>query len=253
MIVLLWEIRKNLNTGQMKMNKKINIILTAGFLLLVSVFSYGSDGQCPALKTRVADSSEIFINGWEYNLQQAANGHPFVFSKIWQYGKINSDLGIRKDLLMNYDIYQDVLLIQIFRNNQPYQIVLNPEYINSFEIDKHLFINPLKFEGFQQSELSGYYELIYDSEIKFFLKRVKKYSGGDGMEGSSYNTDIENYIYANGQVYRIKNRRSIYRIYPDHKKDIKKYMRRNRILLKNEDLSGMSDFMRFLENLAADE
>ncbi len=235
------------------MNKKMNIILTTGFLLLVSVFSYGSNGYCSALNTQVADSSEIFINGWEYNLQQSANGHPFVFSKIWQYGKINSELGTRNDLLMNYDIYQDVLLVQIFRDNQPYQIILNPEYINSFEIDEHTFFNPLKFEGLQQIELSGYYELIYDSKIKFFLKRVKKYSEGDGMEGSRYNSDLEKYIYANGRVHMIKNKRSIYRIYPDHKNDIKKYMRRNRIFIKNDDLPGMSDFMRFLENLIDDE
>lgn len=235
------------------MKKNIGIILLIEVFLFMSMCLYANYGHDNTIKTGQNDSLEIFINGWEYSFQQVSNGHPFVFSKIWKYGIINSDLGIRKNFLMNYDIYQDVLLIQIFRNNKPHHIVLNPEYINSFQIDDHLFFNPLKSEEFHKNELNGYYELVYDSKIKFFLKRIKKYSEGDAMEGSSYNPDLEKYIYVDGQTHKIKNKRSFYRIFPDHKKNISKYLRRNQILIKSNDLTGTLDFLRYLEKMIADE
>ena len=177
------------------MLKLITKIVIAGFFVFSTTTIEGNKGFIlNEIQAETVDSSKRFINGWEYQLVQANNGHPFVFSKIWQYGRINSDLGKRDDLLMNYDIFQDVLVIQVFRDDKPRHIVLNPCYIKSFEIEGHKFVNPGKNLDWEITDSRGYYELIYDSDIKFFVKRIKKHNAGDGLGGSNYDYDMKRFI-----------------------------------------------------------
>jgi hypothetical protein len=125
-----------------------NIIKISFFLVFLSVntqiqiFGCEADGTADLMLNN--DTTDIFINGWEYKIVSASDGHPFAFSKIWNFDTIFSSLGIRTNYLMNYDIYQDALVIQSFINNQPYQITLNSGYIKSFlleGINKKMTVN----------------------------------------------------------------------------------------------------------------
>lgn len=238
MIVLLWGIMANLHTGHDIMNelKKIWSLSLFFFLGINSGFSQ-----------MLADTSDIFINGWGYSIEQAANGHPYVFSKIWQYGSIESELGTRSNYLMNYDAYQDKLIIQTFRNNYPVQIVLNPRYIKSFVIDEHVFFNPKNLPGYASVDIKGYYELVYDGELKYIIKRAKKLVDEGNLKGMTYQQDLKTFIVYEGKLYTLKNKRSLYRIFPEQKKEISRFMRDSQIILKSANIAEIAELLKFIE------
>ncbi|MGC9344615.1 MAG: hypothetical protein ACP5E3_18055 [Bacteroidales bacterium] len=195
------------------------------------------------------DSSDIFINGWEYRMVPARSGHPFVFSKVWQFEEINSDLGVRNDYLMNYDVYQDELVIQTFFQGSPAQIVLNPANIRSFKIEEHHFINPQKLPDLAETGLKGYYEIIYEGNLKFFIKHIKQISDEGSMKGRAYESKIDYFIFLDDNLYSIKNKRSLLKIFPEYKKEISRYMRDQQILINSASVLSLKALMNYVDQL----
>jgi hypothetical protein len=242
MIVPLLEMYVNRCTGMINMKRYLLISCFAALVVFL---------KAEGLSNR-SDSTDIFINGWEYRLVPARNSHPFVFSKVWNFDEINSELGTRKDFLMNYDIYQDVLVIQTFINGSPAQIVLNPANIISFSIEGRNFINPHKVPQLARTPLNGYYELVYKGDLIFLAKHSSKITEEGSINGRAYEAEVDYYVFWKDRVFSFRNKRSFLKIFPAYKKEISRYMRDQNILMNAASLQALKEMIKYVDVLVTD-
>lgn len=219
-------------------------------VILFSVNGIASGNSIGAAKYCQSDSASNMINGWEYYMRSAHTGHPFYISNIFQKGTIDSDLGYGRDVLIMYDCYKDGLIMQILNNGKPYQIVMNPEFIKGFQLHGKKFINLGKYEGVGNEKYRNYYELLFDGNIKLLCAHEKVFSDDNSGSGSSYNANIQWFFYKDSELFELKNSRSLYFIYPEKKKEIKKYLKENQLILKimpERDWIKLAEFCSMFE------
>jgi hypothetical protein len=161
-----------------------------------------------------------FVNGWEYRVKIAASGTPFLKSNEWITGRLKCDAGTFDRLLMNYDLYQEVLVIQQNIEGKPCVFAMNPIFVQDFWLSGFHFRN-IQDAGNEASP--GYYELLYDGKVQILRKWKKKIIDEKVINGSSFRTEQRMFIMYQNKLIPIRGRRSIANIFPDHAKEISRY------------------------------
>ncbi len=203
-------------------------------------------------KLNSCDSSMFYINGWEYQSVPAGEGHPFLIEKAWREGVVYSKLNPRVESFLNYDIYRDELVIQTFIDKKMYQIALNPLYINKFQLDDRNFINPSAINFPQHKSLNGYYELLVDEKIKFIVKWRKSLVDTDDFTGDRYELTSKGLLLYSGKILELRNKRSLYKFFPEYKREISSYLRNRQIYIKSADNDQLGSLVRYINSQISD-
>lgn len=247
MIVPMWAKLPNPGTGLM--NK---LRITGILLLLMTVLTCKAEaGNLNVLSP--PDSSFIFINGWQYHLTPANQGHPFLNEKSWKFGSLDSELGEIEEVLMNYDTYRDELVVQQIIRGEPGLIVLNPLYINSFQLDGMSFVNTGRM-GFEADPgFQGYFRILYGGDLYLLRKYSKNLEETGSTAGSSFEPETRNFLVYQGDFYEIRGNSSIYAVFPRFKKEIRSYLRSNRIILRSTSDIELISLVKYCEQLIREE
>lgn len=134
----------------------------------------------------------------------------------WMEASIMYDNQLYNRVRIKYDIDQQIAYISHPLNSQ--LISLNQRLVNWFRTPAGVF-KPKKDE-------TGYYLIIFEGTQLSFIKESSKRLVIADREFDYARTD-ELYLIINDQKTRIKNARSYLKLFPTHKKEIKKFMRLN--------------------------
>jgi len=179
------------------------------------------------------DNTQLVLGTYQ-KIQLSVNSHPFFIDKYWIKGSLAYRGQKFQNINMRYDIFQDYVIIthptNLTLSNQP--IRLFNEELESFELEGHTFLNLSDLvEG------KGIYESLFKGEkLHFVSKRVKEFAVESNSENAEYKTFDYYYIVRKNELNRIKNRKSFIKLYPDLKKEIKKFTISNGLSgnMKNE-------------------
>lgn len=172
------------------------------------------------------------------------NNDRFYFDN-YTLGSVVYDNQLYNNVLLNYDINNDDLIIKPNGINDKMPIILNKSKVNSFTVDGKTYSN-LGYNKILNDEIvSGFFEeVLSNNKIKFYVKHEKyrKKIISDNLVYDDFTATTSFVIYYNEQYYKITNKKSLLKIFPELKKNINEYYSNNSSVEK-------SNKIKFLENL----
>ena len=187
------------------------------------------------------------INGIKYlYLYSNIDGHPFFGENRFCTGSLVIADREYQDVYLKYEIYNQKIILQYspFSGGTD-QILLKNEDIHEFKIDDKLF----RKYSFSETG-TRFYQVVTSGKIYclYYWEKILNYSTLSAFNFS--NQKKESYLVKNGKPYRFKSKKQFRRLFPvQHQKEIKQFIRNNKIRLKNESDSNMRRLLEFCNQL----
>lgn len=187
------------------------------------------------------------INGIKYlYLYSNVDGHPFFAENQFYSGSLVMADKEYQNVYLKYDLYNQNMILQYshFIGGTD-QILLQNEFIHEFKIDGTLF----RKYSFPETG-TKFYQVVTSGKIYclYYWGKDLNYS-----TLSFYNFTPQkkvSYIVKNGNPYRFKSKKQFRRLFPvQHQKEIKQFIRKNKIRLKNESDGNMRRLLVFCNQL----
>ncbi|MEJ0033464.1 MAG: hypothetical protein WDO15_25405 [Bacteroidota bacterium] len=183
-------------------------------------------------------------NGSAYTEYISQNEENPYFIDEWIEGSVVYDEEFHDNVPLLYDISIDRIVV----DNQfsIKKVLLVFEKVSDFTIQGHHFVmmknTPLQV---------GYYELAYDGSSKVYV-RHRKALQSKVVDYSVVNLFEEKkiyYIYKNGAFYTVRGKRSVVKLLEDKKKELKKFIRDNKLQFGNEKTRDISRLVQYYDQL----
>jgi len=167
---------------------------------------------------------------YEYTLGSKL-GTPYYLDLAALKGTITYQGREYEDLLLSYNLVMDELILKkkINKTNS-IELVLNKYYVEGFVLEHfnnyYNFILHTDLRPIHSHLQEGFYELVYDDELKM-LVRHKKILFFDAGKSDHYSYQHEKKIYLilDAEIHDVTRRRDFLNVFVNNKKSLKKYMR----------------------------
>lgn len=228
--------------------KRFLICFSSLIILRLSI-GFGQQFEC----TENTNPCTLVLNGRLHTyLYPAAEGHPFFLAKNWIQGKIISGEVVCSEAQIRYDIYLDVMLIQILSEGEPCVISLNPYEYDQIFLSGHQFVPAEKTKVDQKylTDLPKYVEILYNNRLILlggYSKHLRK--GSPGIPDEFVETD-RYWLKKDNHLYLLKTRKNLLEALKDKKKEIRHYIRQSNMvrIINSENLSRIIAYYESLKN-----
>lgn len=171
----------------------------------------------------------LLYNGKDYLYYNfKMEGDPFFITGNLSKGWVVYQGRMYDTVSIGYDIQRNQLGVRSPDNLA--RIVLQNEWVDSFHLLEHTFIN-LKVDHEQNLYNSGFYDLLYNGCIQLLARRIKTMEQVI-KDNSLVNVFTEKdlfYIHKGGLYYLVTNKKDVFRLFAGKAHDIKKMMRHDHI------------------------
>jgi hypothetical protein len=183
-------------------------------------------------------------NGSAYTEYISQNEENPYFIDEWIDGSVVYDEEFHDNVPLLYDISADRIIVDNQYSIKKVMLVF--EKVSEFTIQGHHFVQlrntPLPV---------GYYELAYDGPHKVYV-RHRKTLQSKAVDYSIINLFEEKklyYIYKNGMFYPVRGKASVLKLLEDKKKELKKFIRDNKLQFGNEKARDISRLVQYYDQL----
>lgn len=155
-------------------------------------------------------------------------GHAYFLQKEMTKGTLVYDELEFTNVPIMYDLLKEQVIIQ--HNNNFSKVGLVSEKVKEFTLYNHHFIR-LVIDSISHSPLTtGFYDEVYKGRLNVLIRRTKwiEETVKDELEREFISLDLF-YIQKSGTYYPIRNYKGLMAVLKDKSKDIKQYLRRNKI------------------------
>ena len=237
----------------------IYLLLISGFSLLKAQVTDFLNGHDP-VQTQVQKLSEIndsifnihenLLNGRIYTGRGDKINHPFFIENSWNPGKVCYSGTVSEEEILKYDISTDNLIILFNVKGSAYPVSINRDIVKEFYLRGHHFI---LLEGFKctdgQNLIPGYYEIIFDGKLRFYIRHEKKENFNRLNQQQEYSGTISFYLKKDGNFVRIKKRKDLLKALNDQKDEIKSFIRENDLHISLNNIESVINILEFYDNL----
>ncbi|MBB2150513.1 hypothetical protein [Pedobacter gandavensis] len=170
--------------------------------------------------------------------------HPFFIDPHCKVGTLVYNGRMYQDVSIKYDLILDEVIILYL--DLASEVLMRKSQLTEFSIGNYNFINMPIGKNIQ----AGYYQVIHKGKTRV-LCRHKKIYNSDVVQGNSLFHMIEEkspryYIENNNEFYPVKNEKSLYKIFPEQKNEIKKFISSNALLIKASPASALPLIAEFI-------
>lgn len=179
----------------------------------------------------------------------SVSGNPYWIDAEWKTGSVLIGNLLFEDLLLKYDIESNDLIINTINlNNQPLKICLNKKLISKFTLGNHQFI---KFPGEKINDNNFFCEVLSEGKIIFLLIKDKTLSVSNSRNSSdfSYKEYRKSYLLLDGKLIKFKGKRTLYRLFPEHKQKLKKYISQNSLYPVSKNIQDRTMLVNYCNSL----
>lgn len=193
---------------------------------------------------RAMEGNLHVYNGSEYiPYRSLQDEHPFFLTDEWTNGTILYDGEWFTELPMLFDVEKELVVISYYYKGIKMQ--LNSDRVSEFTLNGHRFIN-LKQTNDSIAVRKGFYNVLYDGKTKVFVKRIKKYFEkiNETQLTQEFKESSQYYLFKHGKYSKVGTKRSILNLLSERKKELKIYIRKNRLFVtdREESLVRVSQF-----------
>ena len=201
--------------------------------------------QIKALEDPFEDSLWYQGRIYEFDLK-SKTGTPYFLNIQTLPGSLTYNGKLHENLLLRYNLIMDELIIlkKADRANM-IQLVLNKYYVERFSLmysgNYYHFRMHTEMKPIHDELKEGFYEVIYDDEVRMFVKHKKESSyNPTDFDPYSYKYKSQVYLILAGRIYDVDSRRDYLKAFQDYKKSLRKYMKQASI---NFEKSGTQDLI----------
>jgi hypothetical protein len=175
---------------------------------------------------KVGLENSSLYNGIEfidvYKLED--NEHRFFEIDSFVVGSIKYENQNYKNVFLKYDLYEDQLIVKIENKNEgANQILLFNEKIERFTIDDSQFEKINNLDTTEEIP-SGFFQLLANNNhIQLYRinhKKLKKVIKNNFVYYKFIEVKPEYFILTKGEFFKIKKKRDLISMYPEHKKEL---------------------------------
>ncbi|MCA1756050.1 MAG: hypothetical protein LC649_01140 [Bacteroidales bacterium] len=178
-------------------------------------------------------------------------GHPYYIDDFWKDGTIETADDVFRGLKLKYDNYLNrIILMYTSTDNAVYQVGLRPGNIVRATIGGNEFI-PLPV--FADSINTPFAEVISDGEVQYLVTRLKtlQITSGSGSSDYVYKENFRQYLCHNGTLIPFKGKNSLFRLFPELKEDLKRFIRMTNIYPTRKNTQDRAKLIDYCNTLLA--
>jgi len=209
------------------------------FLFFAICFSFGQDSTfversrtnaISFYSNSVRDQSLLF-NGVEYKpIPEPYEGHPFFESEYIEEGSISYNGELYQNVPMQYDLVRDEVVIEHY-DQKGYVGLVKPHQkkITSFVLLNHTFVH-LGSQLTGEDIRDGFYDLLYDGNVKILAKRKKTISEDLSQQvlKVSFNEKSNYYLFKDNIYHAVKSKGSILKVLKDKRKELNQFANKHK-------------------------
>ena len=198
-------------------------------------------------------NNELLIGKLYQERTNKIDGHPFLInSDFHPCTLIYKDIEF-KNLLIKYDLLnQQIILYQQVDSIAPPYIILNNNMIKNFSLRFDYRSSLFSSDFSKIPELNNkikFYEVIHNGKTKYIVGRIKTIKElAINNEIDSYVLNQYYYLIINNSVLRIRNKKDILNAFPLYKKELKSFIKRNKLKIKVDNFSDIDLLLSFCDN-----
>jgi len=181
----------------------------------------------------------------DYNFR--TEGDQYFQSDLWQKGAVYYDGQLYQEVSMKYDIANNVLIVD--HPHLPSPVSLESNKIGHFSLLGHHFIRLVADSLSYEVIKTGFYDLVYDGDVKFLVNRAKTLR--DEIEGKRIRYWFEEadryFIKVDHTFYKLKNKRSVLKLFPEQKREIKQLLKRNDIKFRRQPEEALRRIVMYID------
>ena len=227
------------------MNSWINYLLVKVLILtiILPTTSYGQSDGVPI------SSQEVF-NHFDklFQIDSRAAGHPFFISPDWKSGSVAMEGIVFNNLQMRYDISSDLVILNTAGfTNSAVQLVLKKDRIEYFTLNGNLF-QPYP----EDDPMTGirFCQVLEEGTVDFLLIRSKNLKvTTTGLSDFAYQTKQSRILRVNDELHPFMSRRSLIRMYPGFKSELREYLKESQLRFKRMSLNDHTGFVKYCNSL----
>jgi hypothetical protein len=189
--------------------------------------------------------------------EHLVRGSPYLYDEFL-FGVMTTVEAVRiEGLRYRYDIYSDEM--QFILKDDTASIT-RPLTLRSIQIGEQKFVYDV-FQTGHNTVSAGYFELIEEGKLSALIRREKEldqdsycenYGGGGGTKDFFYKENKTYYLKLNQDVaWKITNKKRLLEAIPDHRKEIKSFMKSEKISLRKP--KDIKQLVSYYNTLTADQ
>jgi hypothetical protein len=181
-----------------------------------------------------------------------AKGNPYFLTNDYSPATVTVRGNTFENITAKYNIETDQLIILTPADSNSVTIIaIKQNWIDSFKIDNHLFVNISNYDS--TKILKGYYELAYRGKKSFFIKYNKKFidTYNDLSPSGFYSVVKKTFFIFDGiKFIYVKNKKMFLQLFSENKPVVKKYIRRNKIKFSGASTFQLNKLMQFCDGIS---
>ena len=228
--------------------KLLFAIFTLSGLFSVSCFS--APLQIILIKPdTLRENQALYIGKMWWNKYTNVKGDQFLFSRDFLPGSLTINGDIYRNILINYDIYNDEILIP--KNNSSI-VQLNKEMVDSFSVNNagitYRFVNA-RMDS--MSDIKGFVNELYKGKSILYVKYKKEIEelAVDDKYDLFYRT-YRIYFLKDGQIYQITSKSDLLKVLKEDKTKIKDFMTKNRLKVSRKEPASFIPVIRYYDSIS---
>jgi len=183
------------------------------------------------------------------NQYSIVKGDQFLFSPQYLQGSLTINGNSYKNILLNYDIYNDEILTP---KKDGSIIQLNKEMVDSFTMV--LDGKTYRFVNAQEDSLpviKGYVKVLYRGKCSLYVKYKKKIEelAVDNKYDKFFRT-YRIYFLKDGKVQQISSKSDLLKVLQEDKTRIKDFMKKNKLKVSRTEPESFIPVIRYYDSLS---
>jgi hypothetical protein len=163
----------------------------------------------------------------------------------WENGWVYYDRELYTDVPLMYDLVSDKLIVNQVISSADIELVSMK--VSKFNIQGHTFVH--LGNGSDISLQDGFYELLYDGNIKVFSKRKKTIEERieDGRIVYNVESSDRYFIYKDGVYTPVNKKPSVLKALGDREKELKAYSKKSKLDFRRKPDVSLVQLVRYYE------
>ncbi|MDX2415263.1 MAG: hypothetical protein QNK33_08725 [Bacteroidales bacterium] len=242
---------------------KGKIIILRAVVILILLFNGVLNAQTNNQKISSIQAREVLdkiygldqrlVSGRSYAGEAIGSiiGHPYWIDSSWKIGNVTINGVLFPNLLLKFDISEyDLVLNTSNLNNQSKQLCLNKNAISEFFLGDRKFI---RFPGNDSLSKVEFCEVCAEGRLSYLVTRSKSMilSGGSSTD-FKYREYIGNYLLFEGSLIKYKNKKTLYKLFPELKNELRNFIYQNAITITRKNTVNRERLVEYC-NLLIDQ
>ncbi|MCC6289755.1 MAG: hypothetical protein IT249_17905 [Chitinophagaceae bacterium] len=196
------------------------------------------------------DFQSGLYNGSEYivYVHLLKDGHPYLDTTTLTNGTVFYDGMLYSNVPMLYDIVKDELIVQHF--NKVFHIQLVQSKVDEFNFLGRPFVHLGRDTTKQGNVKNGFYEILYDGQVKLYAKRIKtiqEFIPDMQVERRVFSNN-RYFIYKDSVFHEVYNQSSVIKVLKDKRFDYKQALRKQHIKFRRQREAAMKLVLQQYDN-----